>query len=625
MEASTQIDIETSSPPQGRTRRELASLIEGDMNARILWASRQKIWYDMRHNGLRRKYIPFPSAADMHYPLADSIIDELKPYYFQQIYGSELIAQFSPFEGNDKAMSMAAMMWFDYQIRQSSNLEWEVQHCIDAMLMRGICVMKLTWDVDNESIIFDAIEPFYIVVPSFCPRWEDLTRICHVMRLPVDVYKDNPEYNQDKDFVRGIIGRGDNESQIQMEELTKKLREGLNIGQDDDEIVVWEVYEKIKGVWHVHTFSPLNLDTPVKPTMECPFSDDKGNAFLPFVPFVTEIKDKGFYSSRGIPERVAPFETSLCKLWNEKLDCMTFYNRPLFKASSEVPNTINLRFNPGQILPYGIEPIPMPQPPISFDQEMTQGRLIAQQLIKVPDLGVSDPPNYKDGPSATLTNAQMTLSSNNMDQRARIFRLSLGDLYRKCWYILRDYKFDDLLYYQEGVGGQQLTPEVLKNDYFIRPSGSADGINKPMLYQKALARKQIFNGDPNIDQVELDKSVLEIDDPALISRLVIDPKRTQTDQAEVAASESLLLDTGYPVQLNPNDDDAIHAITHFQREEALKLQGKPNPPAVQELAGKHITMHIQRLASKNPQQAAQVKKQIIDTMKMHNEPQQAAA
>jgi len=621
----TEVQSTRISGKDGRNRRELTALIEADMNARILWASRQKIWYDMRHNGLRRKYLPFPGAADMHYPLADSIIDELKPYYFQQIYGSELIAQFSPFDGTDKAMSTAAEMWFDYQIRQSSNLEWEIQHCIDAMLMRGICVVKLTWDVDASAIIFDAIEPFYIVVPSFCPRWEDLTRMCHVMRLPVDAYRDNPEYNQDEDFVKSITGRGDNESQIQMEELTKKLREGLNIGQEDDEIVVWEVYEKVKGVWYVHTFSPLKPEADVKPTIESPFSDDKGNTFLPFVPFVTEIKDKGFYSPRGIPERIAPFETSLCKLWNEKLDCMTFYNRPLFTAEQEVPNTINLRFNPGQILPYGIKPVVMPQPPISFDQEMTQGRLIAQQLIKVPDLGVSDPPDYKEGPSATLTNAQMTLSGNNMDQRARIFRLSLGRLFQYSWFILRDYKFDDLTYYQEGIGGSQIQPEVLQQDYFIKPSGSADGINKPLLYQKAIARKQMFSNDPNIDQVELDKSILEIDDPHLIPRLIIDPKRTQTDQAELAASESLLLDSGYPVVLNPNDDDAIHAITHFQREEALKLQGKPNAPNVQNLAGQHIQAHIQRLYTKNPQQAAAVKKQIMETIKMHNQPQPAGA
>lgn len=604
-----------------KDRKELVDLIEGDMEARNLWASRQKIWYDMRHNGLRRKFLPFPAAADMHYPLADSIIDELKPYYFQQIYGSELLAHFAPFEGNDKTVSMTAAMWFDYQLRQNSDLEWEMQHCIDTMLMRGLCILKATWDVDNDCIVADAIEPFYIVVPSFCPRWADLTRLCHVMRIPVDVYKDNPEYNQDKNFVKRITGRGNTESQIQMEERSKKLREGLNIGDDKDEIVVWEVYEKVDGQWLIHTFSPEAPEEDVKQTIESPFQDDKGRTFLPFVPFVTEIKDKGFYSPRGIPERVAPFETSLCKMWNEKLDCMTFYNRPMFTADQEMPNTINLRFNPGQILPYGIKPIPMPQPPISFDQEMTNTRLTAQQLIKVPDLSTSQPQSYKDAPSATQINAVMTMSGNNMDMRARVFRLSLGIFYRMCWYILRDYKSDDLFYFQETQGGGKITPQVLQTDFKIRPSGSADGINKPLLYQKALARKQIFANDKNIDQVELDKSVLEVDEPSLIARLVIDPNRQAASQAKDAALESLLLDDGYPVQIEPNDDDAIHAMTHFQEEEANKLQGKVVPPNIQQLKGQHILQHLQRLHTTNPQQASQITKMIKQKIAQGNKPQ----
>jgi len=81
----------------------------------------------MRHAGLRRKFKPWPNAADLHYPLADSIINKLKPFYFQQIFASELIAHFTPWsdvKSEQKPDAMSAMMWFDYQMRQNSNMEF---------------------------------------------------------------------------------------------------------------------------------------------------------------------------------------------------------------------------------------------------------------------------------------------------------------------------------------------------------------------------------------------------------------------------------------------------------------------------------------------------------------------
>jgi FMN phosphatase YigB (HAD superfamily) len=49
------------------------------LTARKHWEQRQATWYQMRHDGLRRRNKPWPNAADMHYPLADGIIEKLKP------------------------------------------------------------------------------------------------------------------------------------------------------------------------------------------------------------------------------------------------------------------------------------------------------------------------------------------------------------------------------------------------------------------------------------------------------------------------------------------------------------------------------------------------------------------
>ena len=67
--------------------------------------------------------------------------------------------------------------------------------------------------------------------------------------------------------------------------------------------------------------------------MKIPYNHGKP----PFVAFPYEVKDPGYYSSRGVVEQVAVFESELCKLLNSKNDCMTMYNRPLYRHSQRDP------------------------------------------------------------------------------------------------------------------------------------------------------------------------------------------------------------------------------------------------------------------------------------------------
>src|SRR3954454_1235964 len=90
---------ESDAAPGSAGRRDLRALhgkICGDLRSRQAWLSRQSAWYQMRHDGLRRKSKPFPGAADLHYPLADSIIEKLKPFYFNQLFATETVAEFVP-------------------------------------------------------------------------------------------------------------------------------------------------------------------------------------------------------------------------------------------------------------------------------------------------------------------------------------------------------------------------------------------------------------------------------------------------------------------------------------------------------------------------------------------------
>jgi hypothetical protein len=98
----------------------------------------------------------------------------------------------------------------------------------------------------------------------------------------------------------------------------------------------------------------------------------------------------------------------------------------------------------------------------------------------------------------------------------------------------------------------------LQGEYEINPNGSAESWNKPQQLQKAIARLQMFRGSPYWRQDELEKSVMELDDPRMIKRAFTDPGTTLKEQMEVQAQEISIMLLGFPAQVEPGDDDKAH-------------------------------------------------------------------
>ena len=113
---------------------------------------------------------------------------------------------------------------------------------------------------------------------------------------------------------------------------------------------------------------------------------------------------------------------------------------------------------------------------------------------------------------------------NNTALRSRIFRRELGELLRMAWAICAQHMTGDLKFYFDSQVGQ-LDEAALKASYAIEPNGSGDTSNRPLQIQKAYSRLQAFSGSPYVDQAELTKSALEVDDPRIVRRLFREPEQ----------------------------------------------------------------------------------------------------
>src|SRR4051812_1410906 len=69
--------------------------IKAELKTRNNWEDKQAVWYRMRYEGIKRASKPYKGAPDMHYPLVDTMIEKIKPFYISQVYGQERLAAFA--------------------------------------------------------------------------------------------------------------------------------------------------------------------------------------------------------------------------------------------------------------------------------------------------------------------------------------------------------------------------------------------------------------------------------------------------------------------------------------------------------------------------------------------------
>jgi hypothetical protein len=453
--------------------------------------------------------------------------------------------------------------------------------------------------------------------------FEDSDFFVHIRQLTVAGYKRNRRYVQDPALIQRIRGnKGLDGSLLVAQE--KEAIEGINYSRKDNQIIIWEHYTKTMGGWTVNTYSPQSPEDQLRKPFGVPYKV-QGKVSVPYFSFKMEIKDKGWYAPRGLAELNAPFEAYTCKLWNEKTDAMTFGNRPVFTSDQQIPNTANIRWNPGEFIPGNIKPVSMPQPAFSFDQEIAFARSVSEQASMLPDFGITQPGQQAGAAgsprTATENNRISQLQSVGSDSQGRIYRADLAKVYRHVWGLMLQFKRQKLSYY---VAGQlkEMPEQALHDAYLIAPDGSPDQWNKQLRVQRSMQRLQSFGGSPNVDQDILVRDALAADDPKFAQEAFLPTNTKAGTEAEDEAMEILIMQDGFPAQVKPSEDHAtrIHVLLMWLQKQ--HLSGAPVDPVAQQRVQQHLAMHFQFLQKQQPQVAKQVMMQIRQLEQQASQQQQ---
>lgn len=588
---------------------DLLSKAAGIIATRGVWEQKQRLYYTMRHDGLRRRNKPWPTAADSHFPLIDMQIRKYKPFWLGQALASDRLATFISMRDQLEPVTESAADFFDFEVKNRTAFTRKLRSVVDYMLLRGRGVLKVTVDPFNDyEIVFEAVDPVFILMPETANDFDDTDWFVHVRQISIPRYKRDRRYEQDPDLIRAIAGSKD----LRLAQFwqDKELREGITHSRADDVIVLWEHYERTMGGWTVYTYSPQASDKLVRKPFGVPYKF-QGKPSLPFFSFCMEVKDEGWYSPRGVAELCAPFEVYATKLWNEKADFMTFSNRPVLTAELDVPNSANMRWAPGEFIPGNVKGVQFPQPPMSFDQEINFTRGTSEQLIMMPDFGVTDGSSpMGDRPrTATENNRIAQLQTVGVSDNGILFKEDLSKVYRHVWGLMLQFKRERVTYL---VSSQlkELPPQALHDEYLVMPAGATDEWDKQKRLQKAQQRLMMFRGAPNVDQDTLVRDALAADDPRLALKAFIPTAQKSASEAEDEAMEIEILKDGFPAAVQPQEDHAtrIHVLMGYLQKQGVT--GAPLDPIARQRIQEHLAVHWQYLKQTQPQAAKALAQQI---------------
>lgn len=587
---------------------------------RTTWDAKQRVYYQMRHDGLPRLNKPFEGCADGHVAVIDKHIRKKKPFCMGQIMAGDKVALFTSLKADvTQAVADAAGDYYDFDTQNNSKLFDRMETVFDHMLLKGRGILRCGIDPMRDYALVDtAIDPVFIIMPWEANDFEDADQFVYVRSFSVDSYKRLPEsqWNIDQQTINQIRGSKSLSQQINTADTQKYQREGLTFTRHENTILIYEHYEKTKSGWTIHYYSPQNPDLQIRESHALPFTCN-GKPSLDFFSFSYENKDEGWYSPRGLGELLAPWEQWETKVLNEKADALTFFNRPIYTVNSrEMPNVSNIRFRPGEVVPDNLHSVQQGAPPMSFDDERMASRMEAEEIAQSPDFGIAqEGPTGGKGRTATENNRIAALQGAGNNYDGNRWRRVMSRVHKHRWALIAEYRKKELTYFISGEA-KVLPQQALHDSYIIIPDGSPDGWNPLLRFQKAASLLQTVAGNPNVDQSVVTENLLKAFDARIAQRAFIpNNQQGQDDYFDecIKIASLIAVPQGHPQMqppIKPQENQAARIQAIVQWIQAAEMQRTPFNDATKRLLMQRVAQRFQILQQQNPDAAKQVMQMV---------------
>ncbi len=545
---------------------------------------------------------PWPRASNVRYPLSDTLISQFTPFLYKILYASERMWYFRAMSAQNHSFSGACADWMDFKVKNETDLEEEIQPCIDKVLQDGETVMKIMWNNAKQTWEFEHVDNLFFITPSttLVPIDRYAPWCVHVLQKSQRWVKNHFKNVEGIDKFCATIKDGSTMLNDQgQRDNTELQREGINISPKNKYIILWEKhYRTADGKFRKVTLSPDQPDFDFQDDAE--YEHDIGGYMFEHTRW--EKLDRKQHSARGIPRLVMEGEFTLTSLERFKQNLMTLKLTPMMWSTGTTPvSTQNITWQPGTLLPFPIQVADMGDISPTIDIELQSQRSKWERRVGSPDYGIGKANTMGESRTATEVKAIGFQNLQQVDLITGNWRIFLNRIGRKCWAYVVSAKPKQLEVYLNGKN--IVIPEAAINDQWqISITGSAENVNRELMTQKAITLWQMCANNPFANLGEAWKNVLQNLNPGEVDRFFQDPAARQQQQSKKTASDiSVIMSTGYPMQPDPNDDLLTAGMTAFQFLQGQAQKGSQLTPQQINLVSQYLAQCREGLKHQNPQ------------------------
>lgn len=338
----------------------------------------------------------------------------------------------------------------------------------------------------------------------------------------------------------------------------------------------------------------------VKVVQEVDFPYDHG--MWTYVKHDHELKNKRWYSSRGVPEQIRGMQYIMEKSFNARVIRDEYNNNPMFRVSRQLGMSGDeIRLKPGQVIEAEAGEIEQINKAITTDISSErieqQAKAYIEEYQSIVDFSVRSAVNQGGSRTATEIQAVRGAAQQQLNTEVAIFLESLSEVANQMFLILRQ-----IVRGPRVVGNVLLEPSDFEINATVSWVGSVEASNHELQMAKALQRIDVLTKialpagimtQENLylslkDWLEKDP---EIEDPNMFITM---PQEVQVDEAEDQMSEIIMMQNGFNPVVKPKDNHEVHiAVMEQYLNSEIGASLIQSNPAFNQAFQQHLNIHLE--------------------------------
>lgn len=330
---------------------------------------------------------------------------------------------------------------------------------------------------------------------------------------------------------------------------------------DIDEYYMWYQWPgDILPTPSVLTINSDNTDLPLR-FIKYPYVDQFGNPDVwPFAQVCFEIVSERYHAQRGIPQMLDSLQIEITNNHNAKQNHMTIATSLNIKAKKN--SNISTNFIPGQPLWVtrmdDVEELQLQSKDVSFDNE----EKILREWVESYVGNVDDTLKSQGSLTEPRTQEEIQKLGDIQDDVVYgdliIFQTRMQHIYTAAFNRWMQYGPETLSIQKADGSTQTIEKEEIRRRFRLKPTGNIGNSSLSKRKKDALMRMAMYKGDEFINQYELRRQALELDDERVAETLLVSAPEVQQQHAERQIQEIDMMNDGYDVSPKLSDDDATH-------------------------------------------------------------------